>query len=67
MAQPTNIRMARMRSLNGPGGGASIDGVSYPANADGTITVPTGRQVGELQRHGFVVEEVIEPTTSEGA
>lgn len=62
MSEQTNIRSARMRAPSGDSGGASVDGVNYPANPDGTVTVPCGRPVAELECHGFVVIEVIEPT-----
>lgn len=62
MNEQLNIRRARMRAPEGSCGGASVDGVNYPANPDGTVTVPTGRPVAELEHHGFVVIEVIEPT-----
>lgn len=55
------VRSARMRHPSGPSTGASVDGVSYPANADGTVTVPTGAPVAELQKHGFEVVEIIDP------
>ncbi|MBD8873869.1 hypothetical protein [Rhodanobacter sp. DHB23] len=57
-----NIRTVRMRAPAGHCGGASVDGTNYPANADGTITVPDGRPCAELKSHGFEVVEINEPS-----
>lgn len=54
------VRSARMRHPSGTSAGASVDGVSYPGNPDGTVTVPTGKPVAELQKHGFEVVEIID-------
>lgn len=56
-----NIRAVRMRAPAGHCGGASVYGTNYPANADGTITVPDGQPCAELKRHGFEVVEINEP------
>jgi hypothetical protein len=53
-----------MRHPSGPSAGASVAGVSYPANADGTVTVPTGEPVAEMLKHGFEVIEVINPISN---
>lgn len=60
-ATESAVRSARMRHPSGTSTGASVDGVSYPANAVGTVTVPTDKPVAELQKHGFEVVEVINP------
>lgn len=60
-----SVRSARMRHPSGPSAGASVAGVSYPANADGTVTVPTGEPVAEMLKHGFEVIEVINPISTQ--
>jgi hypothetical protein len=49
-----------MRNPAGPSSGASVDGTAYPANEDGTVTVPTGNPVAVLSAHGFEVVEVFD-------
>lgn len=56
-----NIRTARMKAPSGKCSGASVDGINYPPNEDGTVTVPAGKPVAELTRHGFTVVEINDP------
>ena len=60
MSTENAVRSVRMQHPSGPSSGASVDAVNYPANADGTVTVPTGKPCAELLKHGFVVVDVID-------
>jgi len=57
-----STRSVRMSHPNGNSGGASIDGINYPPNADGTVSVPDGKPVQELLHLGYYIVEVTEPT-----
>ena len=59
MSTENAVRSVRMRHPSGPSSGASIEGVNYPPNADGTVTVPADKPCAELLAHGFEIVEVI--------